>query len=189
MARGYFRLLAVKDEYEVARLYSDGEFTRAVQRQFSGDYKVRYHLAHPLLARPDPVTGRIRKQTYGAWMGKLFRVLARLKRVRGTWLDPFGYTRERAMERRLITDYEATVGGLLATLNSANYDVTAEIAALPAQMRGYGPVKAANVARAKEREAGLLADFQSKTAHAVRATPLKVSDSGATLASSHDLSE
>jgi indolepyruvate ferredoxin oxidoreductase len=166
VARGYFRLLAIKDEYEVARLYSDGEFARALQRQFSGEYKVRYHLAPPLLARLDPATGRIRKQTYGAWMGKLFPILARLKGLRGTWFDPFGYTRERAMERRLITDYEATVGRLLAALNSANYDVAADIAALPEQMRGYGHVKAANVARAKEREAGLLAAFRSKTAQA-----------------------
>src|SRR5262249_39283742 len=158
-ASGYFRLLAVKDEYEVARLYSDGEFVRALQRQFSGNFKVRYHLAPPLLARPDPRTGRIRKRSYGAWAGRLFHLLARMRGLRGTWLDPFGYTSERRMERGLIVEYEATIAQLLDTLahGDGDYQVAAEIAALPEQIRGYGHVKAANAVRAKTRETQLMA--------------------------------
>jgi len=166
VARGYFRLLAIKDEYEVARLYSDGGFARALARQFSGAYKVRYHLAPPLLARPDPTTGRIAKQAYGAWMGRLFPLLARLKRLRGSWLDPFGHTQERKLERRLIAEYEAVIELLLGGLQPGNYEAAVEIAALPEQMRGFGHVKAANVARAKQREAQLLAALRSAPARA-----------------------
>jgi indolepyruvate ferredoxin oxidoreductase len=166
VARSYFRLLAIKDEYEVARLYSNGGFARALQRQFSGAYKIKYHLAPPLLARPDPTTGRIRKQTYGAWMGKLFRILARLKRLRGTVLDPFGHTHERKMERGLIAEYETTIDAVLNELDRDNYDIAVEIAALPESMRGYGYIKAANVMRAREREAQLLATFAAKAPRA-----------------------
>jgi indolepyruvate ferredoxin oxidoreductase len=165
-ARGYFRLLAVKDEYEVARLYIDSAFARALARQFSGDVKLRYHLAPPLLTRPDPATGRIRKQTYGPWVGKLFRLLAAMKGLRGTWLDPFGHTRERRMERALIAEYEATIDTVLGGLDHGNYDIAVELAALPEQMRGYGHVKAANVASAKARQAQLLASFGARTAQA-----------------------
>jgi len=159
-AQSGFRLLAVKDEYEVARLYSDGAFARDLERRFGGRYRVRYHLAPPLLARPDPATGRARKRMYGPWMGTAFRILARLRGLRGTWLDVFGYTAERRMERRLIAEYEATIETLLAGLSPENFALAVEIASLPQQMRGFGHVKLRNVESAKRREAELLAAFR-----------------------------
>ena len=100
VARNYFKLLSYKDEYEVARLYTDGEFERRLAEQFEGDFKLALHLAPPLLARPDPDTGRPRKRRFGRWMLSSFRVLARLRFLRGTPLDPFGYSAERREERR-----------------------------------------------------------------------------------------
>jgi len=159
-AQSWFRLLAVKDEYEVARLYSDGAFERDLERRFGGRYRVRYHLAPPLLARPDPATGRARKRMYGPWMGTAFRILARLRGLRGTWLDVFGYTAERRMERRLIAEYEATIETLLAGLSPGKFPLAVEIAALPQKMRGFGHVKLRNVESAKRREAELLAAYR-----------------------------
>jgi indolepyruvate ferredoxin oxidoreductase len=159
VAQSYFRLLAIKDEYEVGRLYADGVFARELARRFSGDYRIRYHLAPPLIARPDPVSGRIRKRVYGPWMGVAFRALARMRGLRGTWLDPFGHTAERRMERRLIGEFEATVGDLLDGLRPGNFDIAVEIASLPQKMRGFGHVKMANVEAAKRREAELLAGY------------------------------
>ncbi len=158
-AQSGFRLLAIKDEYEVARLYSDGVFERDLERRFGGRYRVRYHLAPPLVARPDPATGRARKRMYGAWIGTAFRVLARLRGLRGTWLDVFGYTAERRMERRLIAEYEATIETLLAGLSPEKFALAVEIAALPQKMRGFGHVKLRNVEAAKRREAELLAAY------------------------------
>ncbi|HXP30797.1 MAG TPA: indolepyruvate ferredoxin oxidoreductase family protein [Stellaceae bacterium] len=159
VARGYFRLLAIKDEYEVARLYSDGTFAHEMQRHFSGAYKIRFHLAPPLLARRDRATGHLRKQQFGAWMGNLFPLLARMKALRGTWLDVFGYTGERRAERRLIGEYQQTIDNLLAALTAQNYELAAEIAALPERIRGFGHVKARTMACAKQCEAELLAGF------------------------------
>jgi indolepyruvate ferredoxin oxidoreductase len=99
VARNYFKLLAIKDEYEVARLYSDGEFERQVAAAFEGDYTLRYHFAPPLWVKPDKVTGKPMKRSYGPWMRHALAILARLKGLRGTLLDPFGYTEERRLER------------------------------------------------------------------------------------------
>ncbi len=159
VARGHFRLLAIKDEYEVARLYSDGAFAQDLQRRFSGPYKIRFHMAPPVLARPDRATGHVRKQNYGAWMGRLFPLLARMRVLRGTWLDVFGYTGERRTERRLIGEYEQTIERLLAGLTADNYQLAEEVAALPERIRGFGHVKIGNIARAKQCEAELLAAF------------------------------
>ena len=159
VARSYFRLLAIKDEYEVARLYSDGAFARDLEQRFTGDYKIRFHLAPPLVARPERATGHVRKRDYGAWMGRLFPLLARMKALRGTWLDVFAYTHERRAERKLIGQYRQTVDTLLAGLTSDNYPLAVQIAALPEHIRGYGHVKAANIAHAKQCENELLAAF------------------------------
>ena len=160
VARNYFKLLAYKDEYEVARLYTDGEFEKRLAEQFEGDFKLTVHLAPPLLARPDPNTGRPKKRRFGAWMLKAFRILARLRFLRGTPFDPFGYSEERRAERRLIKDYEALIGEILGALDRERLESALALAALPDEIRGFGPVKAAAIAEAKARRAALLEQFR-----------------------------
>lgn len=161
VARNYFKLLAVKDEYEVARLYTDGEFERQVEAAFEGDYTLRYHFAPPLWVKPDKITGAPAKRTYGAWMRPVLKVLAQFKGVRGTMLDPFGYTEERRLERRLIADYQRTVEELGCGLRADNLALAVEVAALPATIRGYGHVKLRNSDAAKGLESALLAQFRA----------------------------
>ena len=156
VARNYFKLLAIKDEYEVARLYTDGEFERQVAATFEGDYKLRYHFAPPLWVGPDKLTGVPVKRSYGPWMRPLLATLAKLKGVRGTWLDPFGHTEERVLERRLIADYERTLDELERVLDAGTMALAVEIASLPASVRGYGHVKRRNLDTAKARERALL---------------------------------
>ncbi len=161
VARYYFKLLAVKDEYEVARLYAESDFGARVAAQFEGDYTLRFHLAPPLLAKTDPVTGVARKRTYGPWMMGAFRVLAKLRRIRGTALDLFGRTAERRMERALIGEYEMLIDELVAALASHNHALAIELAQLPELIRGYGHVKQRNVEAVKAKEALLLAAFRA----------------------------
>ena len=161
VARAYHKLLAIKDEYEVARLYTDGEFERQVAAAFDGDYTMRYHFAPPLWVKPDKVTGAPVKRTYGPWMRPALALLARLRRLRGTWLDPFGRTDERRLERQLVADYESVVAELERGLTAGNLPLAVEIAALPLAMRGYGHVKHRNVEAAKSREAALLREFRA----------------------------
>jgi indolepyruvate ferredoxin oxidoreductase len=161
VARNYFKLLAIKDEYEVARLYSDGEFERQVAAAFEGDYTLRYHFAPPLWVKPDKVTGKPMKRSYGPWMRHALAILARFKGLRGTFLDPFGYTEERRLERNLIADYERTLDELERGLAADNLALAAEIASIPATIRGYGHVKRRNLDAAKAREAELFAAFRA----------------------------
>ena len=160
VARYYFKLLAYKDEYEVARLYTTGQFGERLKAQFDGDYKLKIHLAPPLLARHDPATGRPGKMAFGGWVLSAFRVLARLKGLRGTPLDIFGYTAERRMERRLILDYEAQIDDIAGGLTAGNHALAVEIASLPDMIRGFGPVKLANIEKARTREAELVARWR-----------------------------
>jgi indolepyruvate ferredoxin oxidoreductase len=157
-ARYLFKLMAYKDEYEVARLYTSGEFKRRLEQQFEGDYSLRFHLAPPLLAKKD-AEGRLIKREFGPWVFTAFRVLAKLRGLRGTPLDVFGYTHERRTERRLVADYERTVGGLLDTLDAGNAALAARIASIPEHIRGYGHVKHAHLADAMAREAELLQEW------------------------------
>jgi len=166
VARNYFKLMAYKDEYEVARLYADPAFTRKIAGMFEGDWKLKFHLAPPLLARPDPRTGEARKSEFGPWMMGAMRVLARLKRLRGTALDVFGYSEERRLERQLIADYEHTVTGLIERLERDNHKLAVEIAQIPEQIRGFGHVKRRRLAEAKKKEAALLAAFRDPQAAA-----------------------
>ena len=165
-ARNLFKLMAYKDEYEVARLYTDGTFLEKLDRQFEGDFTLEYHLAPPLLASRDPVTGALRKRAFGPWIAHAFRLLARVRRLRGTVFDIFGRTEERRMERRLIAEYEAVVRELAAVLSPANHALVVEIASLPEQIRGFGHVKKRNIEKAKAREAELLALLRRKHAAA-----------------------
>ena len=162
--RNAFRLMAYKDEYEVARLYSDGSFRRQLESQLDGTKRMTVHLAPPLLAPRDPVTGEARKREFGPWIFTAFRWLAKLKHLRGTRWDVFGYTEERRTERQLIEEYRATVAELVANLSPENQALAAEIARVPEQIRGFGHVKERNLATARARGQALLAQFRNPAA-------------------------
>jgi len=160
VARYYFKLLAYKDEYEVARLYSDGSFRRQVAEQFEGDYRLKVSLAPPLLAERDPETGHLKKKDYGPWIFTAFRLLAGLKGLRGTPFDVFGHSAERRQERELIAEYEATVTELLEGLGHDNHALAVEIASVPEHIRGYGHIKQRHLVEARARQAELLEAFR-----------------------------
>ncbi len=151
VARYYFKVLAYKDEYEVARLYADMGFKQKVADQFEGDYKLTFHLAPPIMSELDAATGEPRKKVFGAWMMPAFAALAKFKGLRGTALDIFGYSDERKMERQLIADYEKLIDDLLANTTAANYDVAVDLASIPEHIRGFGHVKHAHFVDAKKR--------------------------------------
>jgi indolepyruvate ferredoxin oxidoreductase len=164
VARNYAKLLAYKDEYEVARLYADAAFDAQVSGQFEGDYKLKFHLAPPLFSSRDPKTGHLIKQEFGAWMLPAFRMLAKLKGLRGTKLDIFGYTQERKTERALIGEYEALVAELLAGLSPANHVLAVKLASIPDDIKGYGHVKDAHLEKAKKKEVDLLNQWRNPEA-------------------------
>jgi indolepyruvate ferredoxin oxidoreductase len=149
VARNFAKLMAYKDEYEVARLHADPAFRRELAETFEDGARIRYNLAPPLLARRDPATGHLQKREFGAWVGRVFPLLARLKALRGTPLDIFGYTAERRMERGLIDEYEAEMRKVARVLSASNHAAAVELASLPAQIRGFGHVKEANLERVR----------------------------------------
>jgi len=161
VARYYFKLLAYKDEYEVARLYTDGAFLEQLSATFEGDFRLEFSLAPPLLAARDPDTGQLVKRGFGPWMLTAFALLARMKGLRGGPFDIFSYSAERRRERALIVEYEVVVGELLARLDRDNHPLAVEIASLPEHIRGFGHVKERHLAAAKERERELLALFRA----------------------------
>jgi indolepyruvate ferredoxin oxidoreductase len=164
VARSLFKLMAYKDEYEVARLYTNGEFEKQVAATFEGEnLRYEFHLAPPLMAKKDPVTGVARKMSFGPWMMKAFGVLAALKGLRGTPLDVFGYTHERRSERQLIRDFEALLDEIIAKLTPANHTVAIGLANIPQKIRGFGHIKERNLKAAKAEEADLLARFRTPT--------------------------
>ncbi|MBN9425432.1 MAG: indolepyruvate ferredoxin oxidoreductase family protein [Burkholderiales bacterium] len=158
VARNLFKLMAYKDEYEVARLYTNGQFLDRLREQFDGDFRLGVHLAPPLLAKRN-AKGELIKREYGPWMLKAFALLARAKRLRGTAFDPFGRTEERRGERQLIVDYERIIDRLLATLDRERLPLAVEIAGVPEQIRGFGHVKARYLQAAQERWRKLLAEY------------------------------
>jgi len=159
VARGYFKLLAYKDEYEVARLYAGGDFIADLKRQFDGPVKLHFHLAAPLLSRKHPLTGHPLKRRFPAATRHVFAVLARLKFLRGTRLDPFGLQSERKRERQLIAEYEHDLSQLMAALTPRNHAAAAAIAALPEMIKGFGHIKAANIEKYRRRKRELLKQF------------------------------
>ncbi|GAB5467147.1 MAG: indolepyruvate ferredoxin oxidoreductase family protein [Rhodospirillales bacterium] len=161
-ARYYFKLLAIKDEYEVARLYTSGTFEAKLKEAFEGDIKLTFHLAPPLFSKRDPGTGELMKREYGPWIFRAFKLLARLRRLRGTRFDIFGYTEERKMERGLIVDYEALVAEVLENLAAGNHQTAVALLSIPEKIRGYGHVKEAKLATAKAEERSLLDRFHGK---------------------------
>ena len=162
VARYLFKLMAYKDEYEVARLFADEAFLKQVHSEFDGKkLRFEFHLAPPLLARRDKATGLPRKMTFGAWLLPAFRVLARLKFLRGTAWDPFGYSVERKTERKLIADYEAMLGEVFAKLTPGNHAVAVGLAVIPEKIRGFGHVKLRHLAAAKADETALYEQFRA----------------------------
>lgn len=157
------RLMAYKDEYEVARLYSQPEFMARINAQFAGDFRLSFNLAPPALPGKDP-SGRPKKREFGPWMLTAFKLLAHGKRLRGTALDPFGYTHERRMERQLIDDYCTLIRGLLPKLTRDNLPAATALARAAGEISGYGPVKAGAVARYEKALPGLMRAFETPTA-------------------------
>ncbi|WP_374311644.1 indolepyruvate ferredoxin oxidoreductase family protein [Dongia sp.] len=166
VAWSYAKLLAYKDEYEVARLYTDGRFLSEIRDRFDGDYELHFHLAPPLMAKRDAVTGHLKKQEFGPRMMWAFGLLAKFKSLRGTAFDIFGLSEERRAERQMIVDYEELIGALLGKLNAANHATAVALAALPEQIRGFGHVKEAAMARVGSQRAALLAKFEAPHHHA-----------------------
>jgi indolepyruvate ferredoxin oxidoreductase len=164
VAKSLHKLMAYKDEYEVARLYTDGSFAKQVAAAFEGEgLRYEFHLAPPLLARKDPQTGVPRKMSFGPWLMGAFKVLARFKGLRGTPLDVFGYTHERRVERQLVRDFEARLEEILGKLTAENHAVAVGLANIPQKIKGFGHIKARNLEAAKKEEADLLARFRSPT--------------------------
>jgi indolepyruvate ferredoxin oxidoreductase len=161
VARSLFKLMAYKDEYEVARLYAESDFLKRVADSFEGAYELNFHLAPPLLGDRDPETGHLRKRSFGPRTLWIFRILARMRGLRGTRFDIFGRTQERRAERQLIVEYQAVVEEILARLSPANHAIAVELAALPREIRGFGHVKQANLARVRARQEVVLARFRS----------------------------
>ncbi|MDB5895854.1 MAG: indolepyruvate ferredoxin oxidoreductase, partial [Rhodoferax sp.] len=158
VARYLFKLMAYKDEYEVARLHADTAFLAKVNGMFEGDFKLNYHLAPPLIAKKN-AKGELQKQKFGPSMLTGFRLLAKLKGLRGTALDIFGKTEERRTERALIGEYRSSIAAILPALNAANHATAVEIARIPEQIRGYGHVKERNLVQARARWSTLTAEF------------------------------
>ena len=164
VARGAFKLMAYKDEYEVARLFADSGFRQRIDEAFEGDFTLRFHLAPPLLAGRDANTGRPKKREYGAWMLWVFRALAACRGLRGTRWDPFGYTAERRAERRIRDRYLTDIERLAAGLTPDTLALAVEIAALPERIRGYGPVKEKAIGEAAAERARLFAALEEAPA-------------------------
>jgi len=160
VARSLFKLMSYKDEYEVARLHMQTGFLERLKEEFEGDFKVHYHLAPPMLPLGRDARGRPNKKAFGQWIQSPFRVLARLKFLRGTAFDPFGHTAERRSERELIGWYEGVVETLLSSLGKADIAALAAVAARPMEIRGYGPVKDKAVVEVKAEVADRLAALQ-----------------------------
>jgi len=159
VAINYAKLLAYKDEYEVARLFSDGRFEKQLRDQFDGDFTFNFNLAPPILGGAKDALGRPKKRAFGAWMMPVFRTLAKLRFLRGTPFDIFGRSADRKLERDLIVAYEKDVATVLGLLSPVTHDTAVEILSLPDRIRGYGPVKEKAVVDAKARYTQLAADL------------------------------
>ena len=159
VARYLFKLMAYKDEYEVARLHTDAAFTSKIENMFEGDFKIVHHLAPPATAKKN-AKGELIKKSYGPWMHKAFGVLAKFKGLRGTAFDPFGKTEERKMERALIQEYRASIDEVLKGLNARNLPLAIDIARIPEDIRGYGHVKERHLTAARAKWQGLLAQWR-----------------------------
>lgn len=159
VAINYAKLLAYKDEYEVARLFTDGKFAENLGKQFEGNFKISFNLAPPILHSGVDALGRPRKREFGAWMLPVFRTMAKFRFLRGTLFDPFSYSEDRKLECNLIKGYEQDVVTAVKLLSPKTLDIAVELLSLPDQIRGYGPVKEASIAKAKARYQQLAKDL------------------------------
>ncbi|MCH2549079.1 MAG: indolepyruvate ferredoxin oxidoreductase family protein [Alphaproteobacteria bacterium] len=161
VAKYFFKILAYKDEYEVARLYTNGEFRKNIKDQFEGNYKLQFHLAPPLFSERDPNTGHQIKKEFGSGTLFMFYILSRLKFLRGTKFDPFGYTSERKLERKLVKKYESNIKEILSQLTHENHELAVAIAKIPEHIRGYGHVKHDNYKKAIIEEEAMIRAFRN----------------------------
>ena len=162
VAKNAFKLMAYKDEYEVARLHRDRSFEKRLAEQFEGDFKIRHHLAPPMITKIDQRTGHPAKIAFGGWIRPLFAVLEKLKFLRGTVLDPFGRTEERRLERQLVEDYFSLVREVAAGMDADNHALAVELAGLPDMVRGFGHIKRASIERFEKRKADLMAMWRAR---------------------------
>ena len=169
VARYLFKLMAYKDEYEVARLYTDTGFLQRVRAQFDGDLRLEFHLAPPMLAKADPATGEPKKMSFGPWVLRLFGALKKFRFLRGTPLDPFGYSAERRTERQLIASYRALIETVLSELSPGNHATAVALASIPEKIRGFGPVKQRHLAAAEAEQVALLEQFKASPAPLLKA--------------------
>jgi len=160
VARYLFKLMAIKDEHEVARLYTDGSFARQVVATFEGALTLEFHLAPPIFGRKN-AKGEAVKTSFGPWIMQAFKLLAGLKRLRGTKFDVFGYSKERRIERKLIADYETQFDEILENLAPGNHASAVALASIPEKIRGYGHVKMRHLELAKAEELALLEQFRA----------------------------
>lgn len=173
VARNLYRLMAIKDEYEVARLYTDGAFEQAIAQQFEGDFTLKFHMAPPLLSRVDPVSGRAQKKSFGPSLLRQMRWLARMKKYRGSALDVFGRSEERREERRIMEEYLSDAQAIAQGLSERNHSAALELARIPEQIRGYGPVKAHNLAAVRPHWKQLRTSWRTMSALALKVESLE----------------
>ncbi len=173
VAEVYFKLLAYKDEYEVARLYNDPVFKKALSDQFEGNYKLQFHLSPPLIAPKDKFSGLPRKITLGSWTSVLFKILAPFRFLRGTSFDPFSYTADRKLERELIREYEEFLHSIEADISEDTIDHYIQMASLPLKIRGYGHIKKKSV-EAYRREKQALIQARENKAEVIKVIDPKV---------------
>ena len=160
IARSYHKLLSVKDEYEVARLYTDKRFKESLESTFEGSYRLKLNLAPPSLPKLSRKKGKNKKRAFGGWIFSLFRIMTLLRRIRGTVLDPFRYSKDRAFDQQLVRDYEETVSKLCAVLSAGNLDAAIEIALLPLSIRGFGHIKSAKASKTQMAAEKLWSEFE-----------------------------
>jgi indolepyruvate ferredoxin oxidoreductase len=164
--------MAYKDEYEVARLYTSGEFRKQLNEEFEGRFTLSFHLAPPIFGAKDPNTGRPRKMEFGPWMMAAFRLLAKLKGLRGTVFDIFARNPERKLEVKMIADYEKLLGEIAAALTPANHATAVALAGVPLDVKGYGYIKDGNYGKAKAREAALVRRLHMTDAERLAPAPV-----------------
>ncbi|MBQ0744780.1 MAG: indolepyruvate ferredoxin oxidoreductase family protein, partial [Pseudomonas sp.] len=161
VARNYFKVLATKDEYEVARLFTNGDFMKKIEAQFEGNYKLNFHLAPPIMNNAKPGE-EPKKRSFGPWMMRSFKLLARMKFLRNSIIDPFGYTAERKVEREWLAIYEGILDEVLEKLSAEKLPIAIELTNLPDIVRGYGPVKERYLDQAHAQHARLLSAWRNE---------------------------